>query len=245
MSVSMRAPTRQQLQIVALADRGFSPEHIAGELGLTVARVNAHLSKIRSKVESGAFRPAPLPIEHAANQPLVYLAGFDVFRIDAAAHGAQLKALCAQHGFAGIFPLDHAAPPGLSAQQAAQWIYQANLDAIRHADVVMANLDDFRGPGECDSGTAFEVGFASALGIPVWGYTTDEGALLDRAQASRNAQGQALCARGYLVEDFGLSKNLMLACAARLVTGGPHACLAAMAQARVHALFARVEPSHR
>ena len=43
----------------------------------------------------------------------------------------------------------------------------ANLEAIRAADFVMANLNDFRGPGEPDSGTAFEVGFAAALGKPV------------------------------------------------------------------------------
>jgi hypothetical protein len=38
-----------------------------------------------------------------------------------------------------------------------------------------------------------------------------------------------LCKKGFLVEDFGLSKNLMIACAARVVPGGPQACLAAIA----------------
>jgi nucleoside 2-deoxyribosyltransferase len=34
------------------------------------------------------------------------------------------------------------------------------------------------------------------------------------------------------VEDFGLPKNLMIACSARIVNGDARACLAAMAQGR-------------
>src|SRR5260221_12941765 len=92
----------------------------------------------------------------------------------------------------------------------------------------MANLDDFRGPGEADSGTAFEVGFAVALGKPVWAYCNDDGTLLERAHAQTGEQGEPLCARGFVVEDFGLPKNLMLACAATIVYGGPQACLEAI-----------------
>ncbi|WP_454763016.1 nucleoside 2-deoxyribosyltransferase [Cupriavidus campinensis] len=161
----------------------------------------------------------------------IYLAGFDVFRKDALAHGGHLKALCAQHGYDGLYPLDKAAPQGLSGPAAAQWIYEANLALIRRADIVMANLDDFRGPGEPDSGTTFEVGFAVALQKPVWAYSSDAGTLLERARARTDADGEALDARGYVVEDFGLSKNLMLACSVRLVAGGPAECLAAMAEA--------------
>jgi nucleoside deoxyribosyltransferase len=161
--------------------------------------------------------------------PRVYLAGPDVFRDDALAHGERLKRWCASHGFTGIFPLDNDLPAGLSGPRAAHWIYQANIALIRGADLVMANLDDFRGPGEADSGTAFEVGFAVALGKPVWGYTTDAGTIVDRATASVDSRGRARDARGFLVEDFGLGKNLMLACPVRLVHGGPQQCLAAMA----------------
>ncbi|SDC49527.1 nucleoside deoxyribosyltransferase [Cupriavidus sp. YR651] len=163
----------------------------------------------------------------------IYLAGFDVFRKDALAYGAQLKALCAAHGYEGLYPLDKSAPPGLSGPDTAQWIYEANVALIRRADIVMANLDDFRGPGEPDSGTAFEVGFAVALQKTVWGYSADAGTLLDRvrAGAGTDADGDVLDARGYVVENFGLSKNLMLACSVRMVAGGPAECLAAMAEA--------------
>ncbi|WP_066739338.1 nucleoside 2-deoxyribosyltransferase [Cupriavidus sp. D384] len=161
----------------------------------------------------------------------IYLAGFDVFRKDALAWGEHLKALCARHGFEGCYPLDKAAPTGLSGPDTAQWIYEANIALIRRADLVMANLDDFRGPGEPDSGTAFEVGFAVALQKPVWGYAADAGTLLDRVRVTTDDDGDARDANDYVVENFGLPMNLMLACSVRLVKGDAEACLAEMAEA--------------
>ncbi|KPW90352.1 hypothetical protein ALP58_200137 [Pseudomonas savastanoi] len=39
--------------------------------------------------------------------PLVYLAGFDVFRPDAVEYGRYLKALCSAHGLEGLYPFDN------------------------------------------------------------------------------------------------------------------------------------------
>jgi nucleoside 2-deoxyribosyltransferase len=150
----------------------------------------------------------------------LYLAGFDVFRPDALAHGDRLKALCAEQGHEGLFPLDHALPAGLHGPAAAHWIYEANLALIRRADAVLANLNDFRGH-EPDSGTAFEVGFAAALGKPVWAYLDDDRPLIEQIGAPVDAQG-------LLVEDFGLPRNLMLVGAATLVRGDARAALMAM-----------------
>ncbi|WP_241023318.1 nucleoside 2-deoxyribosyltransferase [Paraburkholderia sp. Ac-20340] len=165
-------------------------------------------------------------------RPRVYLAGFDVFRLDAVEHGARLVAACAEYGFEGLYPLDAQAPADLDGPRQAAWIYRANIDAIRSADIVMANVDDFRGPGEPDSGTAFEIGFAAALGKEIWAYTTDQGTLIERVPSKADAQGH-VCERGYQVEDFGLPKNLMIACAARIVQGDARACLEAMARGRL------------
>lgn len=164
-------------------------------------------------------------------RPRVYLAGFDVFRRDAREFGERLRAACAEYGFEGVYPLDAEVPADLDGPRQADWIYRSNIDAIRSADIVMANVDDFRGPGEPDSGTAFEIGFAAALGKEVWAYTADRGALIDRVPSQPGPQGHE-CARGFLVEDFGLQKNLMIACAARIVNGDARACLAAMAEGR-------------
>lgn len=161
----------------------------------------------------------------------IYLAGFDVFRADSLAHGAWLKQQCRQHGFEGLYPLDNQAPADLSGRALAQWIYEANVVLIRQADAVMANLNAFRG-AEPDSGTAFEVGYATALAKPVWAYVDEADSLVQRlAVAQRNDPPRHVDRDGYTVEDFGLNLNLMLACSATVVVGDAAQCLARMAQA--------------
>jgi len=220
----MRAPTKKQLSLVEQLDRGVSIEEIAAGDGRTVSTVKKRLARVRRRVLDGQFSPAPLPIEKVARSARIYLAGFDVFRLDAVAHGEHLKVLCRERGFVGIYPLDASVPPALAPNEKAKWIYTANVDAIRSADAVMANLNDFRGPGEPDSGTAFEVGFATALGKPVWGYRASAASLIDHVPSTSHRQG-AVCDGGFLVEDFEMGINLMLGCASTLVVGGPQECL--------------------
>lgn len=143
----------------------------------------------------------------STSQPLVYLAGFDVFRADAIEHGRYLKALCDQHGLEGLYPFDNEVPQGMTPEKAAAVICNANIAMIKRCDAVLANLNPFRG-AEPDSGTAFEVGMAVALGKPVWAYFATNGAL--REQIAHDAAG--FDGQGFQVEDFGLPRNLMLAC---------------------------------
>ena len=156
----------------------------------------------------------------------IYLAGPDVFRHDAVEYGQQLKALCTSFGFAGLYPLDNNAPAGLDKQVLAHWIYQSNIGLIRQADAVMANVNAFRGQ-EPDSGTVFEVGFAIALGKPVWVYTHDGRSLVEQASVGHE-QGRDIDAHGFTVEDFGLNLNLMIGCSARVVVGDARDCLEKM-----------------
>ncbi|HBP5604781.1 TPA: nucleoside 2-deoxyribosyltransferase [Pseudomonas aeruginosa] len=164
-----------------------------------------------------------LPGVRAAARPRkLYLAGPDVFRADAVAHGEALKALCARYGFEGLYPLDNALPKQLAEpREQAAWIYHANIGLIERADAVLANLNFFRG-AEPDSGTAFEVGYATALGKPVYGYVDDAGSYAERIRRhapelvgedpTRDRDGMAL-------EEFGLPLNLMLAVPGRIVVG--------------------------
>lgn len=110
------------------------------------------------------------------------------------------------------------------AQPAPPGIYHANIELIRAADAVLANLNPFRGC-EPDSGTCVEVGFALALGKPVIGYlgnaeTTT--ARVERVSGTALAwrDGRPLDQDGLYVEDFGLPLNLMLAVPVRIVIGG-------------------------
>lgn len=160
----------------------------------------------------------------------IYLAGFDVFRADSLTWGEWLKQQCRRYDFEGVYPLDNQAPASLSGPELAKWIYDANVALIREADMVMANLNAFRG-AEPDSGTAFEVGYAVALGKPVWAYVDREDSLVQRlAVAERDEPARHVDADGYTVEDFGLNLNLMLACSATVVVGDATQCLARMAQ---------------
>lgn len=160
----------------------------------------------------------------------IYLAGFDVFRADAQAHGQYLKALCREYGYEGLYPLDQSVPPGLSPRAGADWIYRQNVALIRRADLVMANLNAFRG-AEPDSGTAFEVGYAVALGKPVWAYIDDARSLVEQVPALRAPDGRLVDPEGYTIENFDLPLNLMLACGARWVQGDARACLRQLSQA--------------
>src|SRR3546814_5483289 len=86
----------------------------------------------------------------------LYLAGPDVFRPDARERGRELKALCAQFGIEGLFPLDQEVPAHLvdpGEQEAG--IYRANIALIERDEAEQANTDLFRGH-ETDSGRTEE-----------------------------------------------------------------------------------------
>ncbi len=157
-----------------------------------------------------------------------YLAGPDVFRPDVLRWAEDARALCAARGVEALIPLDGDAhtPAGIYAQ---------NIALIRAADVVLANLNPFRG-AEPDSGTCFEVGFALALGKPVIGYVDGPGSLVERVarwqgQTPATRDGRPVDRDGFAIEDFGLPANLMLAVPARIVSGGLDAALVALLSA--------------
>ena len=171
-----------------------------------------------------------LPAHNRPVTPLrIYLAGPDVFRPDAAAHGRRLVALCAQFGFEGVFPLAEKLPDLATPQDVARHIYQANVAHIDACGAVLANLDFFRGP-EPDSGTCFEIGYAVARGKMVIGYVPEGGTFAQRIrQRHPHAVGAGLHdADGWHLEEFGLPLNLMLAVPGRIVVGDLRAALVAL-----------------
>ncbi|GLS02993.1 hypothetical protein GCM10007860_01360 [Chitiniphilus shinanonensis] len=167
--------------------------------------------------------------------PIVYLAGPGVFRQDALAWGSQLAALCDQHGLSGLFPLDNQLPPGLDPIQQRQWLFDANCGAIRHADLVLADCRAFRSGSEPDSGTAFEIGYAHALGKPVYLWLPDVEpchSLRDRIAVNLLPNGAPVDGEGLLVEDFAAPLNLMLwqAAAGAIYATTPEAAIAQLAE---------------
>lgn len=146
-----------------------------------------------------------------AHAPKAYLAGPGVFHPAASHLFAYLKEICAEHGLEGVSPLDgDTFGEHLTPAQKAAMIRQANVDKIRACDVVIACISPFRGPG-ADAGTAWEMGFAEALGKPVVAWSEAVSAYLERVPHDRDPDGRLFCRQhGMVVEDFGLVDNLML-----------------------------------
>lgn len=135
----------------------------------------------------------------------LYLAGPDVFAPDAAARFDAMRAACRASGFEPLTPVDTALPEGVQGVALARFIKDANVALIRRCDAVVANIAPFRGPN-MDPGTAWEIGYAEALGKPVvlWSETP---LLL----AERTPGDGRLDAQGWMIENFGLAENLMIA----------------------------------
>jgi nucleoside 2-deoxyribosyltransferase len=153
--------------------------------------------------------------ERAARPPRIYLAGPDVFLPDPLAMGDRKKHLCAKYGFEGVFPMDSEADlAGLLPRKAALKIGMLNEELIRSCDAVLANITPFRGPS-ADVGTAYEMGFGSALGRLVYAYTNVSTPFTERTiayfpQTQRTSDGRVRDPEGLAVEDWGLADNLML-----------------------------------
>jgi nucleoside 2-deoxyribosyltransferase len=148
--------------------------------------------------------------------PNVYFAGPDVFRQNYDAVVKTITELCRDAQITPVMASDNeikAITVG-DKQKIANSIYQINIGLIQKADGVIANLSPFRGPIEPDSGTAFEVGYASALGKWIIGYLDDLRNTPEKVKDSplRGSADGLTDIFGFKVEDMGYPVNLMLGC---------------------------------
>jgi nucleoside 2-deoxyribosyltransferase len=155
----------------------------------------------------------------------VYLAGPAVFREDAAQALAADMRLCEGFDLEALIPLD-------TTLTTADAIFAANIRLIDTADAVIADISPFRGP-HCDVGTAWEIGYAHARGKPVFAWSRDPRPLTQRIAGTNGRD-----AEGWLIEDFGLVENLMIA--AVLTDRTVHPDLSAAAKAAAHLRVAKV-----
>lgn len=134
-----------------------------------------------------------------------YLAGPDVFAPDADDRFVMMRRLCIEKGITPICPTDGDLPPGLAGATLARHIKFANIQSIRRASCVVANISPFRGPN-MDPGTAYEIGLAEALGKPVFLWSETPATLAERTPAALKDRD----AQGWMIENFGLAENLMI-----------------------------------
>jgi len=135
----------------------------------------------------------------------IYLAGPEVFLKNAIEIGELKKELCSKYGFEGLFPLDNTIKTcNMSKEEIAYTIRKENIKLIKESDMCIANITPFRG-SSIDSGTAFEVGYFSALDKPLFLYSNDS-----REYKSRVSIKSDFDDNGMEIENFGLSENLMI-----------------------------------
>jgi nucleoside 2-deoxyribosyltransferase len=160
-------------------------------------------------------------------KPRVYLAGPGVFRPDAKAFGETLKNKCERAGLVGCFPLDNEIKADTPRQQAAL-IYRANVNLIHSVHAIIADISPFRGPN-MDPGTAWEIGYGIARGLPIYAWTSDPSHLLERTHRHDQGLGDLRDVNGWIIENFDLIENLMIAVSAASIHDSADASIAACA----------------
>jgi nucleoside 2-deoxyribosyltransferase len=167
--------------------------------------------------------------ESSGGGPKVYIAGPMVFYPDASQRFREMKQILRDCNLEGCAPLDNqlgleTAAPG---RDLARAIYKADEDLMHNVEGAIFNLDPFRRGTEMDPGTAFEVGYCKALGLPIVGWTIDarpypikvrdfmkEAYQLDLHETVPNSSGATSGALrdadGILVHSEGLYQNLMI-----------------------------------
>ena len=178
-----------------------------------------------------------------------YLAGPDVFFPNARDVGWQKRAYLQSLGVRGYFPLDNEAPPDLlkNPAQAIRFIGDANekmmLDCCLDGRIglILANMSPFHGPS-MDVGTAFEIGFMSALSykrnVIIIGYTSDKRSFEERVAEEiyggwmniTHKDGIPHGPDGTVIEAFGSADNLMITNAIARTGGGIFPTFEAAAQ---------------
>jgi len=163
----------------------------------------------------------------------VYLAGPDVHYPDAGELLARKRLACLSAEVEARLAGDGVTLSARAGELQAREAYAGALANIRASDAVVANLTPWRGPG-CDPATAFEAGFASALGKPVLAYlNVDEEADAEyRARveawigAAPDAKGEWRDAQDCAIEDLDLPEAALLWAEARrlfvIVTPDPY-----------------------
>jgi nucleoside 2-deoxyribosyltransferase len=164
----------------------------------------------------------------------LYLAGPEVFLPNALDVVDEQRRICRGLDLVPISPLDKGDGPGDQSVSRQDRIFAGNIALIERADAIVANIAPFRGP-DPDAGTAFEVGYAHALGKPVYLWAEDPSSNAERVARlhgplHRRADGMLADQDDLMVEDFGGPVNLMLVSPATVVLGSFEACIRRVAQ---------------
>ena len=149
----------------------------------------------------------------------IYIAGPDVFEKDSIEIGKKLVKLCQDYGYEGLYPLDNVVDFSQEKKKIAKDIYDANVAMIDRCDIVIANLNKFRGL-EPDSGTVWECGYAHAKGKKVYAYMDDTSEYINHFPQKKEIDGIFYDEEDKVIEDFAHPLNLMISCSVEDIVEG-------------------------
>lgn len=138
----------------------------------------------------------------------IYITGPDVFRKNSKEYFEGISALLKESDHEALIPLY---PDTHSAQK----IFELNCLKIRECDVILANLNQFRGI-EPDSGTIWELGYGHSFGKKIIGYDKNTETLAEKTskyfymEKNKVVTENTIFPDGMKVETFGFKHNLMI-----------------------------------
>lgn len=140
----------------------------------------------------------------------VYLAGPEVFLLNAKVMGEHKKEICRNYGLEGVFPLDVDIDHACSQSDRGMKIAKSNEKLITSCDALIANITPFRGPS-ADVGTIYEIGYASGQNKLTLAYTNCSSNFATRVRDAYGLKhGEIIDPNGMLIEDFEMVDNLMI-----------------------------------
>lgn len=159
--------------------------------------------------------------EKSKDRPLVYLAGIERYQENAQEIFTRMKEICAEHGLDAVTPADWAS--GVEEIKTDNpYVWAANVfdnyqQHVRNCDVVIANLNDYRGY-EVNNDVGFECGMGFQLGKKLYGYRDNAAPLITRIP-HLGQEKEYRDHTGSNVENFNYPCNLMFSCSMKIFEG--------------------------
>lgn len=153
----------------------------------------------------------------------IYVAGYECFLPNSTELALNAKNLCEKYGFEALSPIlengnKEERDISLTKEETAKYIFKKNIRLIDRCDIIVANLNNFRG-WEPDSGTCFEIGCGYAKGKKLYGFIDDMRPCYEKYIGSIHKDG------GLWRDDNGAffesgCVNLMISGPAKIAQGG-------------------------
>lgn len=146
---------------------------------------------------------------------VAYLAGFECFYPDGTQRALKAAELCRKYGVEPLSPVlgeeGKVVDFSKGKKEAARQIYEYNMGYLKKCDIIIANLNNFRGQ-EPDSGTCVECGIAIALGKKCFAFIDDARPMVERynGKTQTDENGVLQDAEGANIENFEMPLNLMI-----------------------------------